>query len=72
MISIGRHENILGVLGVCSSEEEENSDDNAAAPTAPVLVMEYMEYGDLLHLLWNARDVGYLLNTCYSFKIPIG
>ena len=48
MISIGRHDHVLGVLGVCSGGDD-----------APLLVTELMEHGDLLHVLWNARDVSF-------------
>ena len=47
MLSIGRHEHVVAVLGVSSDVTIGN----------PVMVMEYAEHGDLLHLLHNSRDV---------------
>ena len=51
LISLGPHEHIIGLIGVCTkkSSDEENA--------SPLLVTEYMTYGDLLHFLWDAREV---------------
>jgi len=48
MISIGKHDHILGVLGICSPHDPQ---------LAPLLITQFMRFGDLLHVLWNARDV---------------
>ena len=45
MINIGSHPNILKVIGCCTTQK-------------PVfLVTDYLKYGDLLHFLWDAREV---------------
>ena len=69
LISLGPHEHIVGLIGVCTkkSADEENS--------SLLLVTEYMAYGDLLHFLWDAREVSVLVNqiafgaTTFSMKI---
>nr|XP_039266233.1 uncharacterized protein LOC120341741 isoform X2 [Styela clava] len=44
MLNINHHENIVKIHGCCTSEE-------------PVyLIAEYLQYGDLLHFLWDARE----------------
>nr|CAB3246203.1 vascular endothelial growth factor receptor 3 [Phallusia mammillata] len=51
LISLGHHDNVLGMIGACTSQmgaDEENM--------SPLLVTEYMTYGDLLHFLWDARE----------------
>nr|XP_026692900.1 uncharacterized protein LOC100183178 isoform X1 [Ciona intestinalis] len=48
LISLGPHPNVLSVLGVCTSMCSED--------TSPLLLTEYMPYGDLLHFLWSARE----------------
>ena len=53
LIVLGDHENILNLIGVCSLPTEE---DDAAA-RSPLMISEYMAYGDLLHFLWDSRDV---------------
>ena len=48
IIEIGKHPNILSVLGCCTVDEPY------------YLITEFMEYGDLLHFLWKCREVGRL------------
>ena len=65
LLHLGEHENILGVIGVCTIQQPGLEEDEA--PLSPLLVTEYMIYGDLLHFLWNARDVSkksFILGTC--------
>ncbi|XP_038071902.1 ephrin type-A receptor 3-like [Patiria miniata] len=45
MIDIGRHPNILSVLGCCTIDEPY------------LLITEFMKYGDLLHFLWKTREI---------------
>ncbi|CAK8690931.1 unnamed protein product [Clavelina lepadiformis] len=50
LISLGSHENVLSVIGACtcrSSIKEES----------PLLITQYMMYGDLLHFLWDSREL---------------
>ncbi|XP_022091271.1 fibroblast growth factor receptor 4-like isoform X2 [Acanthaster planci] len=44
MIDIGRHPNILAILGCCTVDEPY------------LLITEFMTYGDLLHFLWKTRE----------------
>lgn len=47
MLNLEKHDNIVKVHG-CSTTE------------SPVfMVMEYLCYGNLLHFLWDAREVSY-------------
>ena len=51
MINIGDHPNILKVFGCCTTEK-------------PIyLITDYCKYGDLLHFLYDAREVR-------PFKVP--
>ena len=68
LLHLGEHENILGVIGVCTAHTPEQSNDRNAQ-SSPLLVSEYMIYGDLLHFLWNAREVSFQAKDklCCSF-----
>ncbi|XP_070543719.1 fibroblast growth factor receptor 3-like [Ptychodera flava] len=44
---IGKHANILSILGCCTLEEPY------------FLITEYMKYGDLLHFLWRTKEPRY-------------
>lgn len=54
LIHLGEHENILSVKGVCTTSSFTDDDNESLSP---LLVTEYMIYGDLLHFLWTSRDV---------------
>ncbi|XP_076825198.1 uncharacterized protein LOC143470806 isoform X2 [Clavelina lepadiformis] len=51
LISLGHHDNVLGVVGVCTSQSI-GTDDTPS----PLLVTPFMTYGDLLHFLWDSRE----------------
>ena len=63
LINLGNHKNILSVEGVCTIPT--SGDDPASS--SPLLVTEYMVYGDLLHFLWESRDVR-LIFYIFSWK----
>ncbi|XP_078485740.1 uncharacterized protein LOC100182804 [Ciona intestinalis] len=45
MLNVGDHPNVLKVIGCCTTVK-------------PImLVTEYLKYGDLLHFLWEAREI---------------
>jgi len=49
MINIGDHPNVLKVFGCCTTEK-------------PIyLITDYLKYGDLLHFLWDSREVRSML-----------
>ena len=51
MINVGEHPNVLNIYGCCTTEK-------------PVyLVTEFLKYGDLLHFLWDAREVRFFLSA---------
>ena len=53
LLALGNHENILSVVGVCTLP----SDSDDAVAQSPLMITEFMVYGDLLHFLWDSRDV---------------
>ena len=53
LIHLGKHENILAIEGVCTTQANSETSDSLS----PLLVTEFMSYGDLLHFLWDSRDV---------------
>ena len=54
LISLGNHDNVLGLIGVCTSQFFPQDEE-----WSPLLVTEYMPYGDLLHFLWESREVNF-------------
>jgi len=45
MLNVGEHPNVLKVVGCCTTKK-------------PILLItEFLKYGDLLHFLWDAREV---------------
>jgi len=47
LLNIGKHPNIVKIIGCCTKQR-------------PIqLVTEYLKYGDLLHFLWEARNVSW-------------
>lgn len=54
MLNVGQHPNVIKVVG-CSTTEK------------PILLItEFLKYGDLLHFLWDAREV---VTFCISWKL---